>query len=440
MWWTMVHARNTRLQTSLAAAAVAALVGSFVSLVPQAGAVDAAPLAIAGSLPDSGVDRVAVYVDREVMGGSKAAAPIYWLPDSSITVDGDTYSVRIAPETLPDNTLTEDGLATLQVVTFDQAGNAQGAGTGSVRAVLASDGTMQWVDPLAPTVAVTSKALRSAKVQPFSIGEDIAMLSTQAAEDQEPVALDVAEVGDGSTLVDDETDGTGDDGLGDPVSVPERAVAGTPDQVVCYGAYTGRTRKRTATIGTAYPIGGNGSRMAHRVKSTDSLVASFGVAAATAGSGWDFGTSGAATTSRSSGFDWTMKTYARSYRVGVEYTKVFSYFTQKPCDEPDVVYWRPTGYTGKAGENTSGVTRPDWGKCVRFTSDGNWHRELAGANSYTYSAGVKFKGIIGIDLSSTRAYNEEARLTYSITAGRWLCGSNDIPDRAGKVMERLRNA
>ena len=47
---------------------------------------------------------------------------------------------------------------------------------------------------------------------------------------------------------------------------------------------------------------------------------------------------------------------------------------------------------------------------------------------------------IGIDLSSKHNYNQEGQLGYHITSGRWLCGNNDVPAYAGKVMERLNNA
>jgi hypothetical protein len=49
--------------------------------------------------------------------------------------------------------------------------------------------------------------------------------------------------------------------------------------------------------------------------------------------------------------------------------------------------------------------------------------------------------IIGIDLSSSGSYNQEARFGYKVKAGRWMCGNKgDLPGVAGKLMERLNNA
>jgi hypothetical protein len=59
-----------------------------------------------------------------------------------------------------------------------------------------------------------------------------------------------------------------------------------------------------------------------------------------------------------------------------------------------------------------------------------------GGHAYSYSAGVKSAGTIGIDLSVVRSYNAEARLAYHVDAKKQICGNNDVPSLAGKIQEK----
>lgn len=128
---------------------------------------------------------------------------------------------------------------------------------------------------------------------------------------------------------------------------------------------------------------------------------------------------------------------ARSFRVGISYRKVEGYYGRCPGDAPYWVKWEPHHYTGGYGENTDGVTRPDWDECVTIGSTGIWWRSRSDGSSYSHSAGVKFASVIGIDLSSKRAYNSEAKTGYLLKVRfRRMCGNNDDAGIAGKVMER----
>lgn len=66
-------------------------------------------------------------------------------------------------------------------------------------------------------------------------------------------------------------------------------------------------------------------------------------------------------------------------------------------------------------------------------------RNLPNYSAYSYGAAVKFKGAIGIDLSGKRSYSSDSWIIYEVAGNnKRLCGNNDWPDYAGKVMERFR--
>jgi hypothetical protein len=176
--------------------------------------------------------------------------------------------------------------------------------------------------------------------------------------------------------------------------------------------------------------------MSHIAGSADEYTASFGVASNFAGTAGMWTQSRTESVARSFRFEWDPKSYDRSFRVGVIYQKALYYYDHE-CDEPPYYStWVPVGYDGSAGENAD-IGRPLWLHCKRITSDGRWYRSSETGSSYTLSYGVKFSAVIGIDLSSLRAYNSEAMLAYHLTAGRFLCGDNDYPSYASKIMERF---
>ena len=98
--------------------------------------------------------------------------------------------------------------------------------------------------------------------------------------------------------------------------------------------------------------------------------------------------------------------------------------------------WFPTGETGGTGSNT-GIVRPTWNTyCAPEDKDTFW-RDKSDGNSYAYGAGVKFANVIGIDLSVNRNYTSSQKISYTFSVKRRLCGNNDYPATAGKLIERL---
>lgn len=64
---------------------------------------------------------------------------------------------------------------------------------------------------------------------------------------------------------------------------------------------------------------------------------------------------------------------------------------------------------------------------------------LPGSKAYSYGAAVKFKSVIGIDLTIKREYTQSQSLLYKFTGKRKhkLCGNNDYPSMAGKLIDRF---
>ncbi|MDK1472964.1 hypothetical protein QNO07_05890 [Streptomyces sp. 549] len=86
--------------------------------------------------------------------------------------------------------------------------------------------------------------------------------------------------------------------------------------------------------------------------------------------------------------------------------------------------------------------RPEWNKgkgagkrCGDLTT-GTWSRTSSSGKSYSLSTGVKIQKIIGIDLSTSRNYASNSKLTYSLSKStRMLCGNNEKPGQASKIAQ-----
>ena len=191
-------------------------------------------------------------------------------------------------------------------------------------------------------------------------------------------------------------------------------------------------RTRSTTIGTTYPVGGDKASMSV----SSSTGASYGTAYSMTNSDGVFGSfrASAGKFTRSSwGFDWDASAQSRSYRKGILYGK-FLRSCARGCDEC-FRFWKPIGETGGTGSNT-GIDRPDWGHC-RHIDPGTWWRDNSGGNNYSYGGAVKFASVIGIDLSISREYNSSQKVWYKATHDRRMCGNDDYPAMAGKVMMKF---
>jgi hypothetical protein len=472
-FWRGTVCRAT-MSAGFAAVLVAPLVVSAVTSSSSAEST-VAPIAIRGSvagvesLDDASV-KVQIAPDQQILAGLEGTASIHnsEVPEAMVETSGNNYVVRVDPALVPVEDISSTGVVTFEVYVQDPNGSTFGMTTASVRAVLTENGQYAWTDPTGPTVdlesyegaARASTEARSAFARSSTRGKAAVVMYSRSVR---AVTANVARPSVRGVICDSAgcapskhgraahklvlagsaTGGRaradGDDGEtegGGTIDAPvifEQPVAsggcptGGPGDV-----YTSTKRNVSTTIGTAYPVGNDVAWMEHTSGSSAEFVGTYGIA-------WDgigyFQQSGSKSVEKGAGFTWDGKKYERSFRVGVVYQKVDAMY-DRCYGEPYYVKWVPVGYSGSFGEN-AGLTRPGWNNCVTIGSTGTWWRTAATGSSYSLSTGVKFAGVIGIDMSSKRAYNAEAKLAYHVgLAGRRMCGSNDRPGMAGKVMER----
>lgn len=389
------------------------------------------------------------------------------VPAAMVETSGDAYTVRIDPAVLPAEVVSDTGIVTFDVFVQDPDVPRYSVTTASVRAVLTISGQYAWTDPLGGTVDVEDDSdgesegvvPPSAKRAYAGADSKTELSITKYASALRPVRVVMPMPAHKGRVCNSEgcapTRRAGsvakyqissvDDG-GDTsaaIDAPEytegEALGGDCPHGGIGTVYTNTYRSVSTTIGTAYPIGDDSAWMTHTSGSSSEFTGTFGIGFSdlfpfTSGT---YSESGTKSREQSSGFDWDPKGYSRSFRVRIAYRKVEGYYGRCPGDDPYWVKWEPHHYTGGYGENTDGVTRPDWGNCERIGSTGTWWRSRSDGSAYSYSAGVKFAGTIGIDLSSKRSYNSEAKLAYRLLrVGRRMCGNNNDPAIAGKVMEK----
>lgn len=425
----------------LAAAAVVSIGG--VALVAPADAQLPGPDAVTGTIAKTAVvDVVSLAVSVKPEADIEAAIPVgervdnHRLPDSVVSLVGDQYELSVAPQDLPRDTVGDNGLVTFEIVALDSDAKPLGLTVATVRAVYDSVGRPQWMDPLAST--------DGASVFPgaYAVPEGSPRSATTTDELLGPVTADLVDLPGASVSPssDDEVellsvnDATGtDDSVQQEANVTAAVAAScTPGQ----GAGNVKVAEKTvwATIGTGYPVDGNWSRMSYTSTSGVEFTAAVGIASDSVGY-WQ--QSATKSLGRGTGFNWAQRNYARSYRVGLDYAKIAHYYDRCPPQQPYFRSWEPLRYAGNYGEN-DGIQRPNWNTCRNFTSSGSWWRADATGTSYSLSYGVKMAKTIGVDLSSKRAYNQEAQLGYWVKAGQRLCGNGgNPPGTAGKVMQRL---
>lgn len=199
----------------------------------------------------------------------------------------------------------------------------------------------------------------------------------------------------------------------------------------------GATRRAQDTIGTSYPLKGEKAWMNFRTGSSDTYKVEVGVAAKYKGTGGNWKEVESATKSRGFGFQWAKSKKFRSYRVFVQYERLDRYYK---CTYDNWSWWRPRGLVGTTNDHVRRGGRPKWKNCYLQPSKGVWQRYASNGKSYQSSIGVKFEGAIGFDMATTRAYNREAILNYTISKKRKriLCGNNGVPAKAGKIMMKSR--
>lgn len=185
---------------------------------------------------------------------------------------------------------------------------------------------------------------------------------------------------------------------------------------------------RSTTIATSYPLSGSTSWL----KVSRSKGGKFGWAVTSPSAG--ISAQGSYFTEGGWAATWSPSSVARSYRIQVNYHKY-----KVSCT--DTHRWLPHIETGGATANTTNVTRPAWNTyCAPVGTGVTWERSNSSGHNYKYGQAVKFTSILGIDLSGEKSYNSTHTLYYKIggTRAKRLCGNNDYPSMAGKIIERYR--
>lgn len=377
------------------------------------------PVALSGTLPaDAAGLRLSVDVlptaaamSRLEVGESIA---VYRVPAAEVTAAGRAYAVRLDPLALPSGYLDGRGLATVKVLAQDAATGALSTTVTSVRAVRSSATAAPiWVDATNSAYAVPEPS--AARYAADDLVRQVPIAPGVAADPAKAPALRALK---GST------------------QVPHVAGGTIPDY--CDSGPSPRISKRAeslrwATLGTTYPVGRSTATM---VVST-SRGASYGIGASLSGSRGTWDLSGSRHTESGWSKEWPAISDSRSYQKQIEYFKWKYEYLASICNH---YHWIPNTETGGTASNR-GIARPrGWRTFCAPEDPGPWWRDDTDGSSYTYSESVKFAGVLGIDLSISRQYSSHQKLLYNIRGRgtKKLCGSNDWPSKASKVVERWR--
>ncbi|MET7888775.1 hypothetical protein [Streptomyces avermitilis] len=321
--------------------------------------------------------------------------PMLKLPTTGISTSGNSFTVAVDPADVPDRYIGSNGLVSLEVEIYDPASDSYAWTTQSVRLVgqqaARSTSTRSWANPIASAQAGT---VRSVATLPPNVNVHLG-----------------------------------------------KAAKGMKTALVSPRADTCRTTKigqndAWATIGEGFPAApGYGTKrgtawMTH----SDGSEVTYGAAITTDGTKWSASGSASVANTKGFNFQWDPDTNMNiSYRAEVRYYK-YKY------DCGGVIINRKV----KAVSETGGVKTihvdanpPYWlsrAKCTFDMPAGTWTKTTGKA--YSNSGGVKIGSVIGIDLSTSRAYTKGSTLSYKMDAGHdSLCGNTDKPGYAPKVQQ-----
>lgn len=141
--------------------------------------------------------------------------------------------------------------------------------------------------------------------------------------------------------------------------------------------------------------------------------------------------------SEGSRFGFGRVTSPRWFRIHTEYgqfkTNCVASYNGKTW-ETESYEWRPLRETGGYASNYAfNSQRPSWSQCVTLPA-GTWSRNSSQHKATTFSAGVKAKSDIGLDLSVKTNYGNARTINYTEWYDDWhICGSNDWPKHASRV-------
>jgi len=347
------------------------------------------------------------------------------LVQGTVTTKADgTYEVAPVRDSVPARSVTTTGVVNFYVQVLEEDGTIT---EGAFPLLQDPTDSRSWIDPALAAQAQQVRRqlargversgalhrLRSAGFTSTAIP-----LFNHSAASSDPDGLE----GTWTALVDERGDGSAS-------SVPTRRGGSGAADCDLYAQDPVST-----TVATSYPTQGDKSWLTY----SSSEHTTTGVAT-TVGSGGSFHASGTKTTGDEWGQDFAKSDRNRSYRVEINYGLY-------ECTNVITGYrWYQTAprfQTGGTGQNILDRSdRPDWNDpdYCRDVANGDWWRGSTRGSDYYLSYGVKIASAIGIDLSSKHVYSTGTRLYYGVTGGnKRLCGSNNVPAKAMKLIERLR--
>lgn len=395
------------------------------SLPPaSASAATAWPTLLETSLPGGvSADEVQVFAapptsDDEQIDDTRALVPI----PASLVVLGSRFSVLVDPVAIPIDYRRSDGIVDFSIWVTD-ATDKSWTTFRSVRAGALPTATS--------TNAQSSPRYKHVWVDGLETDDDL----TGMTDDSGFPVLETKGPNRGAAAAAADYDDETVDVNPDEFVQVELPVAQGPGNDCLKETYKGDV-DRSTTIGTSYPIGTSTSRMIHNSSSSNSSDLGVAVGAKNNNGSMEWRAGGTKYTEGSWTGTWEFAGAKRSYRIQTNYHK---YILGEGC-HGSVHYRRPHIETGGAGNNTNGLTRPDWNEfCSPQPLDYTFTRKDSEGKAYSYGAAVKFAELIGIDLSIKKAYTGYNMLEYKFTGStkHKLCGKDDYPSKASKMIDRF---
>lgn len=383
---------------ALSALAIVCLGSTLLTTTPAAQADRGAtsPIVVRGALPD-GLPALTLdaYALEDSAGEQPGDALSRTLVTSTLDQGSNTYAVHVDPSELPQHAVDRGGVVDFEL-RFSSETESWVTFTSARLVSNQASGRVEWVDP------VEAVADTSAEVARIAGGEQVripAVAQRKGLAVSRLRAKDLAPVDLAST---------------------QRARRAPCDWIYQYDS------NRSTTISTSYPVGATDSWL----DVSRSEGGTFGVAY---NNGNGFYASGSKFAEGGWGATWGKSSDMRSYRIQTNY-----HFYKGGCGGQK---WAPHIETGGATSNYDGLSRPSWNTyCANVANDVVWRRWDSSGSSYSLGTAVKFSSAIGIDLSGTKNYSSSHTLYYHIQGSnpKKLCGSNDYPAKAGKIIERLR--
>lgn len=381
--------------------------------IPCATGTECKPVLVTGIAPEE-VSNVGILVDPSdgETAVSDVAIPMVELSNTDVQVDGERFTVRIDPADIPVQLASEDGVINFEV---HGDGDTMGWETSTSTRVVSVENQpgAQWADVGDASDPTLQRAVISAS-RPSSSVASLAVEVPQAVTGPLGTNFSTAVVSSDSIV-------------SFPLPAPLASLQSDvlPAGAPCIAKWTNQYKSPDSTIGTTYPVSGATGWM----EISHASGASYGVAVSV--DGRPFKKSGSSSAKGGWSFKYPVSKKSRSYRIPVKYRKkkmdcYYHNYTQK------TEKWIPINEIGTAKE-TSGIKRPNFKRCYP-QGPGVWARDDDDGKQYEFSAAVKLATAIGIDLSIKRNYDSSQKTVYKITQEVRLCGNNDDPGVAGKVM------